>query len=173
MQMRGGWLVKVDIQHCFDTLNHQHLRRFLDQRVRDGVIRRMIDKWLKAGVLENGSVTHPEAGTPQGSGISPLLMNVFMHHVLDVWFEQVVRPRGAGAVALYRFADDAVILCASERDAQRIIQVLPKRCAKYGLQLHPDKTRVICFTRPPYASQGPHPPQADWPGTFEFLGFIH
>jgi RNA-directed DNA polymerase len=173
MRMHGGWIVKVDIQHCFDTLDHQHLRSFLDQRVRDGVIRRVIDKWLKAGVLEQGSVRHPEAGTPQGSGISPLLMNVYMHHVLDVWFEQVVRPRCEGMVVLYRFADDAVILCASERDAQRIVHVLPKRCAKYGLQLHPDKTRVIRFTRPPYASQGPRHEQADWPGTFEFLGFIH
>src|SRR5262245_8668001 len=173
MRMRGGWIVKVDIKHCFDTLPHQHLRSFLDQRVRDGVIRRMIDKWLKAGVLENGSVSHPEVGTPQGSGISPLLMNVFMHHVLDVWVEQVVRPRCEGTVILYRFADDAVILCASERDARRIVHVLAKRCAKYGLQLHPDKTRVIRFTRPPYAIQGPRHRQEAWPGTVEFLGFTH
>lgn len=173
MQMRGGWIVKVDIRQCFDTLDRHHLRSFLDQRIRDGVVRRTIDKWLKAGVLEEGRILHPEAGTPQGSGISPLLMNVFMHHVLDLWVEHTVKPRCERAVALYRFADDALIVCASERDAHRIRAVLPKRCAKYGLQLHPDKTRVVRFTRPPYSKQGQRRQQATSPETFEFLGFTH
>jgi retron-type reverse transcriptase len=105
MEMRGGWIIKIDIQQCFDTVDHQHLRSFLDHRIRDGVVRRTIDKWLKAGVLEDGCITHPEAGTPQGSGISPLLMNVFMHYVLDLWVEQMVKPHCEGRVALYRFAD--------------------------------------------------------------------
>jgi group II intron reverse transcriptase/maturase len=126
----SGWVIKSDSQQCFDSVDHQHLRSFLDQRIRDGVVRRMIDKWLKAGVLEEGRRTHSEAGTPQGSGISPLLMNVFMHHVLDLWVEHVVKPHCAGRVALYRFADDALIVCASERDAQRIRVAVPKRCAQ-------------------------------------------
>ena len=96
-----------------------------------------------------------------------------LHHVLDVWFEQVVKPRCEKVVALYRFADDALIVCASERDAQRIRAVLPKRCAKYGLQLHPDKTRVIRFTRPPYPDQEHRHQQEGGPETFEFLGFTH
>jgi len=174
MNMRGGWIIKIDIQQCFDTVDHQHLRSFLDQRIRDGVIRRTIDKWLKAGVLEDGRMMHPEAGTPQGSGISPLLMNVFMHHVLDLWVEQMVQPHCEGRVALYRFADDALIVCASERDAHRIHATLPKRCAKYGLTLHPDKTRVIHFTRPLYPQEARRLLQQEGKSeTFEFLGFTH
>jgi group II intron reverse transcriptase/maturase len=173
MRFRGGWILKVDIQSYFDTIDHHHLRRILDQRVRDGVIRRMIDKWLNAGVLEHGSVTHPDTGVPQGSGVAPLLANVFLHTILDAWFEQVVRPRLDGEATLYRFADDLVILCAVERDAQRLMTVLPKRFAKYGLTLHPTKTRVIRFTRPPYAPQGPRVKVPSWPGTFELLGFTH
>ena len=114
------------------------------------MVRRTIDKWLNAGVLEDGRITHPETGTPQGSGVSPLLMNVFLHHVLDLWIEQMVKPHCEGRIALYRFADDALIVCATERDARRIRATLPKRCAKYGLTLHPEKTRVIRFTRPLY-----------------------
>jgi RNA-directed DNA polymerase len=106
MGMRGGWIIKIAIQQCFDTVNRQHIRSFLDQRIRDGVVRRTIDKWLNAGVLEEGRITHPEAGTPQGSGISPLLMNGFLHHVLDLWIEQMVKPHCEGRIALFRFADD-------------------------------------------------------------------
>jgi RNA-directed DNA polymerase len=145
----------------------------LDQRVRDGVIRRTIDKWLNAGVLEQGRVTHPDAGVPQGSGVAPILANVFLHVILDAWFEQVVKPRLDGEATLYRFADDVVIVCAAERDAQRLMTVLPKRLAKYGLTLHPTKTRVIRFTRPPYAPQGPRAKSPTWPGTFDLLGFTH
>jgi group II intron reverse transcriptase/maturase len=174
MEMRGGWIIKIDFQQCFDTVDHHHLRSFLDHRIRDGVLRRTIDKWLNAGVLEDGCVTHPEAGTPQGSGISPLLMNVFMHHVLDLWVEQMVKPHCEGRVALYRFADDALIVCASERDAHRIRAALPKRCAKYGLTLQPEKTRVIRFTRPLYPKEARRLQQPEGKSeTFEFLGFTH
>jgi RNA-directed DNA polymerase len=174
MGMRGGWIIKIDIQQCFDTVNRQHLRSFLDQRIRDGVVRRTIDKWLNAGVLEDGRITHPEAGTPQGSGISPLLMNVFLHHVLDLWIEQMVKPHCEGRIALFRFADDALIVCATERDARRIRATLPKRCAKYGLTLHPEKTRVIRFTRPLYPKDAGRLAQQEGPAeTFEFLGFTH
>jgi RNA-directed DNA polymerase len=173
MRLRGGWILKVDIQSYFDTIDHHHLRRMLDQRVRDGVMRRTIDKWLNAGVLEQGRVIHPDAGVPQGSGVAPILANVFLHVILDAWFEQVVKPRLDGEATLYRFADDVVIVCAAERDAQRLMTVLPKRLAKYGLTLHPTKTRVIRFTRPPYAPQGPRAKSLTWPGTFDLLGFTH
>jgi RNA-directed DNA polymerase len=173
MRLRGGWILKVDIQSYFDTIDHHHLRRMLDQRVRDGVMRRTIDKWLNAGVLEQGRVTHPDAGVPQGSGVAPILANVFLHVILDAWFEQVVKPRLDGEATLYRFADDVVIVCAAERDAQRLMTVLPKRLAKYGLTLHPTKTRVIRFTRPPYTPQGQRAKAAGRSGTFALLGFPH
>ena len=173
MRMRGGWILKVDIQHYFDTLDHQHLRRFLDQRVRDGVIRRLIDQWLKAGVLEHGCVTHPDTGVPQGSGVAPILANVFLHTTLDTWFEQVVKPRLPGEVALYRYADDIVMVCALERDAQRLLTVLPQRLGKYGLTLHPTKTQVTRFTRPPYHAHSRRHTQPTPAGTFDLLGFTH
>jgi RNA-directed DNA polymerase len=173
MRLRGGWILKVDMQSYFDTIDHHHLRRMLDQRVRDGVIRRTIDKWLNAGVLEQGRVTHPDAGVPQGSGVAPILANVFLHVILEAWFEQGVKPRLDGEATLYRFADDVVILCAAERDAQRLMTVLPKRLATYGLTLHPTKTRLIRFTRPPYAPQGSRAKSPTGPGTFDLLGFTH
>jgi RNA-directed DNA polymerase len=174
MKMHGGWISKIDVQQCFDTICHTHLRAFLNQRIRDGVLRRTIDKWLNAGVLEDGRIVHPQTGTPQGSGVSPILMNVFLHHVLDLWIEQMVKPHCEGRVMLYRFADDALIVCASARDARRIHATLPKRCAKYGLTLHPEKTRVIRFLRPPaFPATKRHAPVEGAPETFEFLGFTH
>jgi RNA-directed DNA polymerase len=172
MPMRGGWVIKIDIKSYFDTISHSKLRAILDQRVRDGVIRRTIDKWLKAGVLENGGVRYSDTGVPQGSGVSPILSNLFLHEVLDIWFEDVVRPRLEGDALLYRFADDAIILCARESDAHRLMAVLPKRFEKYGLRLHPEKTCVIRFTRPPYDGQ-PHRRRdvTAWPGSFDLLGF--
>jgi RNA-directed DNA polymerase len=135
------------------------------------VIRRTIDKWLKAGVLENGCVTHPETSVPQGSGVSPILSNLVLHEVLDTWFAQEVKPRLKGDAVLCRFADDAVILCARHHDAQRVMAVLPKRFAKYGLTLHPEKTRVIRFTRPPYGQSRRRIGNAQWPGSVDLLGF--
>ena len=148
MSMRGGWVVELDIEKFFDRLDHSHLRSFLDQRVRDGVIRRVIHKWLKAGVMVEGVLEHPEAGTPQGGVISPLLANVYLHEVLDRWFVEVVRPRLRGRAELIRYADDAVLVCACEEDARRLMEVLPKRFGKYGLTLHPEKTRMLRFDRP-------------------------
>jgi RNA-directed DNA polymerase len=106
MDCRGGWVLKVDIQKFFDTLDQGHLRTFLRLRVRDGVLLRLIDKWLKAGVMEDGSVSYPEAGTPQGGVVSPLLSNVFLHYVLDLWFDQDVKPRPCQRAFLIRYADD-------------------------------------------------------------------
>jgi group II intron reverse transcriptase/maturase len=167
MAMGGGWVLEVDIKSFFDTIEHGHLRSFLDKRVRDGVIRRMIDKWLKAGVLEEGVVWYPEDGTPQGGVISPLLANIYLHEVLDLWFENEVRPRMKGRTRLIRYADDFVICFEREDDARKVAEVLPKRFAKYGLQLHPDKTRLLRYEPPRRDSGGDEPP------TFDFLGFTH
>src|SRR5437773_10690 len=122
-KMCGGWVVEVDIERFFDTLDHKQLRCFLDQRVRDGVLRRMIDKWLKAGVLEEGAVHYPEGGTPQGGVISPLLANLYLHHVLDTWFEDVAKPRLRAEAFLVRYADDFVIVCAMKSDAEKLMTV--------------------------------------------------
>jgi RNA-directed DNA polymerase len=164
--MRAGAVVlEVDIQAFFDSLDHGHLRGFLDLRVRDGVIRRVIDKWLKAGVLEEGSVSYPEAGTPQGGVISPLLANVYLHEVIDKWFANEVKPRLLGSADLVRYADDFVIVFTCEEDARKVLDVLPKRLARYGLTMHPTKTRLVQFW-PPGPGRGE-------PGTFDFLGFTH
>ena len=167
-EMGGGWLIEVDIRKFFDTLDHTHLQDLLRQRVRDGVLLRLIGKWLNAGVLEGGSITHPDTGTPQGGVISPLLANVYLHEVLDKWFEDEVVPRLKGRAFLARFADDFVMGFEWEDDARRVMAVLPKRFGKYGLTLHPTKTRLIPFSRP--RKGGPGAPS---PGTFDFLGFTH
>ena len=133
MDSSGGWILEVDIRKFFDTLDHAHLREFLRHRMRDGVLKRLIGKWLKAGVMESGNVSYPDAGSPQGGVISPLLANVFLHYVLDTWFRQEVQPRLQGRAHLIRYADDFVILFTHEADARRVMEVLPKRFGKYGL----------------------------------------
>ncbi len=165
MKMGGCWLLEVDIKSYFDTVGHQHLREFLSKRVRDGVIKRTIGKWLKAGVMQDGAIHYPIQGTPQGGVVSPLLSNVYLHEVLDVWFEQQVKPRLDGKAELIRFADDYVILFTSERDARRVQTVLPKRFGKYDLELHETKTRLVDFNRPR--------PSLRKSETFVFLGFTH
>lgn len=173
MDSGGGWILEVDIRKFFDTLDHAHLRTFFQLRVRDGVLKRLIGKWLKAGVLEEGNVSYPEAGSPQGGVISPLAANVYLHYVLDVWFRQEVQPRLRGRAHLIRYADDFVILFRHESDARRVLEVLPKRFARYGLALHPDKTRLIGFRRPPSQAGDGRPDRNDPPGTFDLLGFTH
>jgi group II intron reverse transcriptase/maturase len=169
MKMHGGWVLEIDIEAFFDTLVHEHLRTFLDRRVRDGVLRRTINKWLKAGVLEAGELHYEDAGTPQGGVISPLLANVYLHEVLDTWFESEIKPRLKGHAFLIRYADDAVIAFSSEDDARRVMDVLPKRFGKYGLKLHPEKTRLVKFVRP---RKDDTPKSAD-SGSFDLLGFTH
>lgn len=166
MEMGGGWVLEADLRSFFDSMKHTHLRSFLDQRVRDGVIRRAIDKWLAAGVMEEGRVHYPEDGSPQGGVISPILANIYLHEVLDVWFEKIVQPRLRGRARLIRYADDFVICFEREDDARRIWEVLPQRLAKYGLTLHPDKTRLLDYTKPIGAGDDKRP-------TFDFLGFTH
>jgi group II intron reverse transcriptase/maturase len=167
MEMRGGWVLEVDIQGFFDTLVHEHLRSFLDQRVRDGVLRRTINKWLKAGALDGATLSRPDAGTPQGGVISPLLANVYLHEVFDTWFEAEVRPRLKGRALVIRYADDVAIAFSSEQDARRVMDVLPKRFGKYGLTLHPEKTRLVPFRQPRAEDD------SEGPGSFELLGFTH
>jgi RNA-directed DNA polymerase len=163
------WVLDVDIRKYFDSIPHCQLRAFLDQRVTDGVIRRMIDKWLKAGVLENGLLRLGTEGTPQGGVVSPMLSNIFLHHVLDEWFEDVVKSRMAGPCTLVRFADDFVMMFKNHHDAKRVLEVLGKRLDRYGLTLHPDKTRFIDFR--PERQGGTHPDCKAPP--FDFLGFTH
>jgi len=171
MEVRGGWVLEIDIRKFFDALDHRHLHAILRRRVRDGVLLRLIGKWLKAGVLEDGCVTHPESGSPQGGVISPILANAYLHEVLDTWFEQAVTPRLKGRASLIRYADDAVLVFEVEGDARRVLEVLPKRFGKYGLTLHPEKTRLVPFQGfRPGARPGP---RDERPGTFDFLGFTH
>ncbi len=167
MEMGGCVVVELDIKSFFDSVNHARLREVLDQRIQDGVIRRTIHKWLKAGVLEGGQWYRPDAGTPQGGVISPLLANIYLHEVLDRWFEQEVRPRMRGGADLIRYADDAVLLFRCEADAMRVLSVLPKRFGKYGLTLHPEKTRLVRFVPPGGKSA------SELPGSFDFLGLRH
>ena len=173
MEMRGGWVIELDIRKFFDNMDHSHLREMLSRRIRDGVLIRLIGKWLKAGVLEDGSLHRPKAGSPQGGVISPLLANVYLHYVLDTWFEQEVRPRMRGRSFLVRFADDAVMGFECEHDARRVLEVLAKRFSRFGLTLHPEKTRLVKFTRPPFRDppQGGDSPER--PGSFDLLGFTH
>lgn len=174
VKMAGKWVLEVDLRKFFDTLEHGHLRRIVQQRVRDGVLLRLIGKWLNAGVLKDGNVEYATVGTPQGGVVSPILANIYLHEVLDEWFERQVRPRLAGNAVLVRYADDLLIIFEREDDARRVLEVLPKRLAKYGLQIHPDKTRLIDFRRPDRRPASPRDGgQRDWPGTFDFLGFTH
>ena len=166
MEMWGGWLIEVDIRRFFDTLDHAKLRQIVEQRIQDGVILRLIGKWLHAGVMEDDRVSYPERGTPQGGVISPLLANIYLHTVLDQWIEDVVKPQARGPIVLTRYADDFVLLCRLEQDARELFAALPKRFEAYGLQLHPDKTRLIQFRQPPRS--GPKPKVS-----FDFLSFTH
>lgn len=165
MKMGDCWVLEVDIRSYFDTLDHAHLRAILQRRVGDGVVQRLIGKWLNAGVLEGGVTRRMEQGTPQGGVISPLLANIYLHHVLDEWFEAEVKPRLGGHAFLVRYADDFVIGFRREQDAVRVQQWLAERFAGHGLSLHPDKTRLVRFGRP--KDDGPRPQ------TFDLLGFTH
>lgn len=173
MATQGSWIVEVDIRKFFDTIGHGHLRAFLKRRVRDGVLLRLIGKWLNAGVQEDGCITHPDAGSPQGGVVSPLLANVFLHYVLDDWFAREVQPRLKGQSFLIRFADDFAMGFTCEGDARRVMEVLPKRFEKYGLTIHPGKTRLVPFERPSARPDRPGSRERTPAGTFDLLGFTH
>lgn len=168
MNTGGGWVLEVDISKFFDTLEHKHLRELVRHRVRDGVIGRLIGKWLNAGVMEDGQISHPDSGSPQGGVISPLLANIYLHYVLDRWFVDEVLPRMAGKAYLIRYADDFVIGFTDQQDAKRVMEALPKRFGKYGLTLHPTKTRLVRFDKPKDRDD-----DAGKPESFDLLGFTH
>lgn len=162
------WVIEADIQSFFDTIDHATLRSVLDRRVRDGVIRRLIDRWLNAGVLEQGRIMRPCEGTPQGGVISPLLANVLLHDVLDQWVVRDVWPRLRGAARCIRYADDFVLPLQQEDDARRVMAVLGKRFERFGLKLHPEKTRMLSFDSPGLSTK-----RAQRERSFDFLGFTH
>lgn len=168
MAMGGGYLIDLDIRKYFDTIDHGQIQEIFHKRVRDGVLVRLIGKWLNAGVMDAQVLTYPESGVPQGGVVSPILSNLYLHEVLDTWFESVVKPRLIGQAFMVRFADDAVLVFERQADAERVMDVLPKRFGKYGLKLHPDKTRLLCFRRPLAKTGG-----AEDRATFNFLGFTH
>jgi len=171
MDIQGGWVLEFDIEGYFDAIQLRELMRMLRQRIRDGVVLRLIGKWLKAGVLEEGRHYRPETGSPQGGVVSPLFSNLYLHEVLDQWFEEIVKPRLHGKGALIRYADDGVLLFEREEDAHRVLAVLHERFAKYGLKLHPEKTRLVRFQRPRLSPRSST--EGSRAGTFRFLGFTH
>lgn len=170
-QQGRRWVLDVDIRKYFASIPHARLREFLARRVTDGVVRRLIDKWLGAGVLEEGRLHYPEDGTPEGGVISPLLANIYLHYVVDEWYAEAVALRLRGPSTLVRYCDDFVMMFAYEEDARRVLQVLALRLGKYGLQLHPDKTCVVDF-RNPYRWP-PGDSDGGLPTSFNFLGFTH
>jgi len=165
---QGGvnWILEADITSFFDSLDRTRLKEMLQIRVADGSLLRLIGKLLRVGVLDGAEYTAPDLGTAQGSALSPLLGNVYLHYVLDAWFEQVVLPQLGGRATLIRYADDFVIGFERREDAERVMALLHERMASFGLTLHPDKTRLLPFRRPPASQRS-----GKGPATFDFLGF--
>ncbi len=161
-----NWVLEIDVMSFFDSIDRKMLMKMLQVRVPDGSIKRLVGKCLRVGVLDGEEWSLPEEGTTQGSRLSPLLGNIYLHYALDLWFERVVKPRLRGKASLVRFADDAIIGFEHKEDAEKVLRVLGKRLEKFGLKLHPEKTRLVDFRRP---SKGDRPKQP--PGTFDFLGF--
>jgi group II intron reverse transcriptase/maturase len=162
------WIVDADVSKFFDKLDHGLLQEIIQKRINDGGVTRLIGKWLKAGVLEEGKLTHSDQGTPQGGVISPLLANIFLHHVLDEWYAKEIKPRLRGRSFLTRFADDFVCGCELESDARRLLAVLAKRFNRFKLSIHPEKTKLVNFQPPEDGEKSSGEPR-----TFDFLGFTH
>lgn len=164
-------VVEADIESYFDTVNHDWMMRFLEDRILDKTILRLVRKWLNAGIMENGVVTRNEEGTPQGGPISPLLANIYLHYVLDLWFEMKFKPTCSGHCSLVRYADDFVVSFAHRGEAERFLKELRERFALYGLKLSEEKTGLIEFGKrsPNNHRKGPEPRNK----TFDFLGFTH
>ena len=163
MNRRIKWVLDCDIQGCFDNFDHDALLSILGQRIKDKRIIQLIKQWLKVGVVDGESLQISKKGTPQGNIISPLLCNIYLHSALDKWLHETVRPLLKGKMFIIRYADDFVIGFEHEEDAKRVNQTLPKRMGKYGLTIHPDKSKLIRFT----------PEKKEKPPTFDFLGFTH
>jgi RNA-directed DNA polymerase len=165
-QGRVSWILEADIVSFFDSLDRNKLKELLQIRVADGSLLRLIGKCLHVGVLDGEAYAEPETGTAQGSVLSPMLGNVYLHYALDLWFEREVKPRLRGEAHLVRYADDFVMTFERQDDAERVMDVLGKRMGRFGLTLHPDKTRLLPFRRPPAGQTG-----GKGPATFDFLGF--
>ena len=166
-KLGGGWVLDVDIQGFFDALEHKVLRDLLRRRVADGVVVRLIGKWLRAGVMEEGRLSRSETGSPQGGVISPLLANIYLHEVIDTWWVKTVHPRLRGNALMVRYADDIAMVFSRCEDAKRVFEALPKRTERFGLTVHPEKTRLLCHQRPRRYGND------DRPSSFDFLGFTH
>jgi group II intron reverse transcriptase/maturase len=184
MDERIHWIVDADVSGFFDNIDRKLLQEYVKRRVNDRSLRRLIGKWLHVGVLQEGKLCYPDRGTPQGSVISPLLGNLFLHYVLDRWFVEEIRPQLKGKVFLIRFADDFVLGCEDESEARWLMGQLRERFASRGLTIHPEKSRLIDFRRPARTAAGRAKPSRDESspkrggpskgcGTFDFLGFTH
>ena len=168
---RVNWILDADIQAFFDTIDHKWMMQFLEHRIADRRILRLISKWLKAGVIEDGRRTESLQGCPQGAVISPVLSNIYLHYVLDLWAHQWRQRHATGQVTIVRYADDSVVGFERKDDAVRYLAALRERMAKFGLALHPEKTRLIEFGR--YAQKNRQRSGEGKPETFDFLGFTH
>jgi len=171
MTKKVNWVLDADIRGFFDTLDHGWLVKFIEHRVADRRVVRLIQKWLSAGVLEDGKRTRSEVGTVQGGSVSPLLANVYLHYVFDLWVQRWRKKRANGDVIVVRFADDFAVGFEHRADAERFLTELRERFAEFGLELHPDKTRLIEFGR--FADSNRHQRGGGKPETFNFLGFTH
>jgi len=165
-----GWILELDITSYFDTIVREQLIEMIEKRISDDSVLRLIRKWIQAGVIEEGRLLMSETGTGQGQPISPILANIYLHYILDEWFEEVVKPRMKGEAHEIRFADDAILCFEHKGDAEKVKEVLTKRFSRFGLTLHPEKTRLVEFGR--YAA-GNAKKQGKKPQTFDFLGFTH
>ncbi len=165
-KMNINWIVDADVSGFFDNIDKKLLVDMIKQRVNDGGIIRLIGKWLNAGVDESGELMYPEKGTPQGAVISPLLSNVFLHHVLDDWYVKEVKPNLKGRSFLVRFADDFIIGCEAKSDAYRVLELLKKRFESFALRLHPEKTKLLPFGKPARTVRVDRVTES-----FNFLGF--
>jgi len=168
---RVNWVLDADIRSFFDTIDHEWMQRFVEHRIGDKRLVRLLMKWMKAGVMKDGVLHEVKAGTPQGGVISPLLANIYLHYVLDLWVQSWRGKQGRGEVYFVRYADDFVVGLQSEQDAKTLRRELEARLAKFGLELHPEKTRVLRFGR--FARVDRERQGLGKPETFEFLGFLH
>jgi group II intron reverse transcriptase/maturase len=171
MRKKVNWVLDADIRGFFDAIDHGWLRKFVEHRVADRRILRLIQKWLRAGVSEDGEWSKTEVGTPQGAVISPLLANIYLHYVFDLWAHRWRRQHASGDMIIVRYADDIVLGFEHQRDAERFLVAWRERLAAFGLELHPDKTRLIEFGR--HAADHRKARGESKPDTFDFLGFTH
>ena len=171
MTRKVSWVLDADIRGYFDAISHEWLEKFIEHRIADKRVLRHIKKWLNAGVLEEGAVTHNEEGVPQGGSISPLLANVYLHYVFDLWADQWRSKHADGDVIIVRYCDDFVVGFQYRKDAERFLADLRERFLKFNLELHKDKTRLIEFGR--FAAQNRKSQGKGKPETFDFLGFTH